>query len=71
MTLGQQQPGVPRVFHQPAAGLDEARLQAGQRPTVLPVLGATEARAIGHGGIAVVERATGISRSTIRGITPE
>ena len=30
---------------------------------------ATEARALGHGGIALVERATGISRSTIvRGI---
>ena len=27
---------------------------------------ATEARALGHGGIAVVERATGISRSTIQ-----
>ncbi len=27
--------------------------------------GATEARALGHGGIALVERATGISRSTI------
>ena len=27
---------------------------------------ATEARAIGHGGIALVERATGISRSTIQ-----
>ena len=26
---------------------------------------ATEARALGHGGIALVERATGISRSTI------
>ena len=33
------------------------------------VWAATEARAIGHGGIALVERATGISRSTIqRGI---
>ena len=30
------------------------------------VWAATEARAIGHGGIAVVERATGISRSTIQ-----
>src|SRR5580693_6164934 len=30
---------------------------------------ATEAQALGHGGIALVERATGISRSTIvRGI---
>jgi hypothetical protein len=27
---------------------------------------ATEARALGHGGIALVERATGISRSTIQ-----
>src|SRR5437660_10426660 len=27
---------------------------------------ATEARAIGHGGIALVERATGISRATIQ-----
>ena len=27
---------------------------------------ATEAQAIGHGGIALVERATGISRSTIQ-----
>jgi hypothetical protein len=26
---------------------------------------ASEARAVGHGGIALVERATGISRSTI------
>jgi hypothetical protein len=33
------------------------------------VWAATEARALGHGGIAIVERATGISRSTIaRGI---
>jgi hypothetical protein len=32
---------------------------------------ATEARALGHGGIACVERATGISRSTIvRGLAP-
>jgi len=30
------------------------------------VWAATEARAIGHGGIALVERATGISRSTIQ-----
>ena len=30
------------------------------------VRAATEARAIGHGGIALVERATGISRSTIQ-----
>ena len=27
---------------------------------------ATEARALGHGGIAVVARATGVSRSTIQ-----
>ena len=27
---------------------------------------ATEAKALGHGGIALVERATGISRSTIQ-----
>jgi Rhodopirellula transposase DDE domain len=32
---------------------------------------ATEARAIGHGGIALVERATGISRSTIQRGTRE
>src|ERR1035437_7793682 len=30
------------------------------------VWAATEARAIGHGGVALVERATGISRSTIQ-----
>jgi hypothetical protein len=30
------------------------------------VWAATEAEALGHGGIAVVERATGISRSTIQ-----
>ena len=34
MTLGQQQPVVPRMFHQAAAGLDEALLHAGQRPVV-------------------------------------
>ena len=27
---------------------------------------ATEARALGHGGIALVEQATGVSRSTIQ-----
>lgn len=52
--------------------MDMATLQAKYRALV-PVLtersrrlwAATEARALGHGGIALVERATGISRSTI------
>jgi Transposase DDE domain len=34
MALRQQEPVIPRVFHQPPASLDEALLQAGQRPTV-------------------------------------
>src|SRR5262249_58991533 len=34
VTLRQQQPVVPRVFHQTPASLDEALLQAGQRPGV-------------------------------------
>ena len=34
MTLRQQQPVVPRVFHQAPARLDEALLEAGQRPAV-------------------------------------
>jgi hypothetical protein len=34
MTLRQQQPVVPRVFHQAPAGLDEAQLHTGQRPAV-------------------------------------
>ena len=36
MTLGQHQPVVPPVFHQPAAGLHQALLQAAQRPVVNP-----------------------------------
>jgi transposase len=56
--------------------MDEITVEAKYR-SLAPVLtersrrlwAATEARALGHGGIALVERATGISRSTIqRGI---
>ena len=34
MTLRQQRPVAPRVFHQAPARLDEALLEAGQRPTL-------------------------------------
>jgi hypothetical protein len=36
MTLRQQQPVVPRVFHQAPSRLDEALLETGQRPRVDP-----------------------------------
>jgi hypothetical protein len=36
MALRQQQPVVPRVFHQAPARLDEALLETGQRPRVDP-----------------------------------
>ena len=32
MTLGQQEPVVPRMLYQPSADLHQALLQAGQRP---------------------------------------
>jgi hypothetical protein len=34
MTLGQQQPVVPRMFHQTHAGFDKALLHTGERPPV-------------------------------------
>ena len=37
MPLGQQQPVIPRVLDQPAAGLHQPVLQARQRPTLDPV----------------------------------
>ena len=36
MALGQQEPVVAGVFHQAPAGLDEALLEAGERPGVDP-----------------------------------
>src|SRR6516165_8140010 len=32
MTLGQQEPVVPRMLYQPPTGLDQTLLQSGQRP---------------------------------------
>ena len=54
MTLHQQQPGVPRMFHQAPARLGEAPLHAGERPAAMRFGGTRNLVAQAGGRRAVV-----------------